>query len=378
MESPMNQCECEQERQKRQKTLNNLLRLSAKDGHIIDVKKWVKAGAEIDTSDNEEGIIVDGNHIEKHEPKIFTPLQAALLIPQATRSHYDVVEFLLKKGANPNSEFKYKNPNGHMITFTPALQTIFTNNIAMLKLLLAYGADINYKNWHKQNLGLLYQALTLKSFEMVEFLVKNGIDLKKCTDTSGKTPLHHAIENGNNLKVIKLLLDNGADLRATTLKGETPMHSAAEGDNLKIVKFLFEQGVEINNNSNDNKEFSKQRSPLQIAVLKQNYEIVEFLLENGANVNQKSEYQGETKTHKGLAFATTALHLACRNGGHNNIAEILMKYGAEVDASEYCTSSDTPKNWTPLHLAASNGLHLVVRNMLKKGMYICTDIFWGN
>ena len=67
---PMNKCECEQERQKRQKTLNNLLRLSAKDGHIINVKKWVKAGAEIDTSDNEEGIIVDGNHIEKHEPKI--------------------------------------------------------------------------------------------------------------------------------------------------------------------------------------------------------------------------------------------------------------------------------------------------------------------
>ena len=61
-----------------------------------------------------------------------------------------------------------------------------------------------------------------------------------------------------------------------------------------------------------------------------------------------------------------------------SIMETLMKYGAEVDASEYCTSSDTPKNWTPLHLAASNGLHLIVRNMLKKGMYICTDIFWGN
>ena len=168
----MNQCECEQERQKRQKTLNNLLRLSAKDGHIINVKKWVKAGAEIDTSDNEEGIIVDGNHIEKHEPKIFTPLQAALSSSPQKRSHHDVVEFLLKKGANPNSQTPIPNPNpkqpqGDIVIFTPAFQAVLNNNIAVLKLLLAHGADINFKNYYEANIGLLIQAFSQKSYERI-------------------------------------------------------------------------------------------------------------------------------------------------------------------------------------------------------------------
>ena len=38
--------------EKRQKTLNNLLLDSSSQGHIINVKKWIRAGAEIDTSDN--------------------------------------------------------------------------------------------------------------------------------------------------------------------------------------------------------------------------------------------------------------------------------------------------------------------------------------
>ena len=64
--------------------------------------------------------------------------------------------------------------------------------------------------------------------------------------------------------------------------------------------------------------------PLQIAVYNKNYEIVEFLLEKGANVNQRyNDCEKDT--------STTALHIACMEG-HNNIAEILMNYGADVNA----------------------------------------------
>ena len=391
---PKNQCENEQERKKRQyimenfkqilrqKTLNNLLRHSASNGHIIDVKKWVKAGAEIDTTDNDDRItIIDGQDIENYESQdfltqniqVYTPLQAALSSSPQKRSHYDVVEFLLKKGANPNSQTPIPNPNpkqpqGDIVIFTPAFQAVLNNNIAVLKLLLAYGADINFKNYYEANIGLLIQAFSQKSYEMVEFLIKNGIDLKNCTDTSGKTALHHALENGFNLKIIKLLLDNGADLKATALNGKTPMHSAVEAENLKMVKFLFEQGLDINSSKKQELSYSIEdhsdrwilkMTPLQIAVYKKNYEIVEFLLENGADVNQRLEsLEG---------FSSTALHFAIRNT-NNNIAEILMKYNADVDALETDTSSKfSTTSITPLHLAANLGHHLIVRNLLKKG-----------
>ena len=47
-------------------------------------------------------------------------------------------------------------------------------------------------------------------------------------------------------------------------------------------------------------------------------------MEKGADVNQRyNDCEKDT--------STTALHIACMEG-HNNIAEILMNYGADVDA----------------------------------------------
>ena len=118
----------------------------------------------------------------------------------------------------------------------------------------------------------------------------------------------------------KLLLDNGVDANAmeSTRYNKTPIQSAVVGGNLKMVKLLIEHGVKINSKS----QF--ELPPLQIAVYNKNYEIVEFLLERGANVNQRfNDCEKDT--------STTALHIACMEG-HNNIAEILMNYGADVNA----------------------------------------------
>ena len=363
-------CECEKQKEKRQNTLNNLLRDSAFKGHIINVKKWIKAGAEFDVNENDELIdldllVSDNKHlINTDTRKVFTALHSVIMggvlgghLGEKTRGHYEVAEFLLKKGANPNSEFKTISKQGKFVKFTPALLAIYRNNISILKLLITYGADLNYKNYVEEDprfegQGLLYQAIILKHFETVEFLVEKGIDIKYA-DRYGRTPLHYAVKECD-FKIVKLLLANGADLNAMAFEGynKTPIQAAVYGGNLKMVKLLIEHGADINSK----KELEKELSPLHIAVYNKNYEIVEFLLENGADVNQRHYDQD-----KGIS--TTPLHLACRNGGHNNIAEILMKYGADIDAMEL-------QNWTPLHHAACGGLHLIVRNLLKKGIHI--------
>ena len=49
--------------ERRQNTLNNLLKESAQKGHIINLKKWIKAGADIDASNNDKGIIMDFDNL---------------------------------------------------------------------------------------------------------------------------------------------------------------------------------------------------------------------------------------------------------------------------------------------------------------------------
>ena len=80
-------CGCDE---KRQKTLNNLLRDSAFRGHIINVKKWIKAGAQIDVNEQNDEEIIDVDNLllneDENNPainienrKIFTALHSAIM-----------------------------------------------------------------------------------------------------------------------------------------------------------------------------------------------------------------------------------------------------------------------------------------------------------
>ena len=103
-----------------------------------------------------------------------------------------------------------------------------------MKLLITHGADLNFKNYVEkdsrfQGHGLLFQvfrmnfdffffqkttkikvtniffwllqAISFKEFEMCEFLVKKGIEIKY-TDRYGKTLLHYAVQ-GSDYKIGK-------------------------------------------------------------------------------------------------------------------------------------------------------------------------------
>lgn len=78
---------------------------------------------------------------------------------------------------------------------------------------IAYFLKINpeYLNLQDEKTGctLLFRAVALGSFEVVEYL----LDLKANPDIQniyGETPLHQAVENGN-YKIINILLDRGAN-----------------------------------------------------------------------------------------------------------------------------------------------------------------------
>src|SRR5690606_1265870 len=66
----------------------------------------------------------------------------------------------------------------------------------------------------------------------------------------GNTPLHHACIQGS-VDILTLLLNEGADANARNPNGNTPLHLAAFHNNLEVAKLLLNVGVDptIKNNN---------------------------------------------------------------------------------------------------------------------------------
>ena len=59
------------------------------------------------------------------------------------------------------------------------------------------------------------------------------------------TVLHSAVTEGT-LKIVKYLVEQGADVKGKTTKGDTEQHLAVDKEDLGMVKYLVEQGADVN------------------------------------------------------------------------------------------------------------------------------------
>ena len=118
---------------------------------------------------------------------------------------------LVKRGADLKARTEqttgratpFSGPGG----MTPFLTAAQTGNIAMMKELIALGADVNEKTPDGSN-GLLF-AVTSRRLDAVKFLVENGVNVNEAPKARG-TALHSAIRFGAN-DIVQYLADHGAD-----------------------------------------------------------------------------------------------------------------------------------------------------------------------
>ena len=65
-------------------------------------------------------------------------------------------------------------------------------------------------------------------------------------DENGDTALMYAVQN-NNIELVRLLLENGADVNIENEQAETALHYAAEQQvNLQILELLLNRGADPN------------------------------------------------------------------------------------------------------------------------------------
>ena len=264
-----------------------------------------------------------------------TPLCIAVFVRD-----YDTVELLLENGCNVNGCHSRRTlplpfPRAKQ---TPLATAVKHCDITMINLLLSKGADINND---KNDLGMTAiwylflnpnfptrhvlsdsmdntTRLSEGEFHVLHLLIENGADLNA------------RIINGNSLihwvndSVIQLLIESGADVNLRNKCGKTALFLRVVQGKSNEVATLIKNGADVNHRD------CEGVSPLRIAVEDEHGEIIATLIKNGAEVNCR-DCQGVTR-----------LHIAVNNEDGDTI-ELLIKCNADTEARD--DRGRTPLIW---------------------------------
>ncbi|MFZ3102250.1 MAG: ankyrin repeat domain-containing protein, partial [Desulfitobacteriaceae bacterium] len=155
----------------------------------------------------------------------------------------------------------------------------------------------------------------------------------------------------DDLAVVTLFLQAGADANLTNSDKETALMIAADKSYPEICKLLLDQGADLNARD------SQDRTALGIATSRGKSEIVKLLLDRGADANSKN---------KGVPLLVTAIQQ-----GKADIAKVLLNKGADIDAK----GSDAD---TLLTLAIANNQLETVKLLLKAGVNVNVKVGKNN
>ena len=101
-----------------------------------------------------------------------------------------------------------------------------------------------------QPLGL---ACYFGHFEVAEYLVKAGAPVNSVSHNQLKVAPIQSATAGRSEKIVKMLLEHGADPNIREQGGYTPLHAAAENGDEAVIRILLYGGADLGIKSNDGK-----------------------------------------------------------------------------------------------------------------------------
>jgi ankyrin repeat protein len=163
------------------------------------------------------------------------PNGSSVMLLAAYYGHAELAEVLVQHGAKP--DVFEASALGDLET----VRKLVTANPAAVN---SFAADGFYP------LGLAaffgYRAI-------VEFLLKNGADVKAAARNAQKVTAMHAGATRGDAEIVKMLLEAGADPNAQQERGFVPLHSAAANGNFPVVQLLLQHGARADAKADDGK-----------------------------------------------------------------------------------------------------------------------------
>ena len=134
---------------------------------------------------------------------------------------------------------------------------VYYNDTTALKAVLDAGGDLSSIDPSRE----LGHASFFGHWKVADFLIKHDADVNWSIPETGETPLHSALCKAGRpyfLYVIRVLVENGADVNARTIpgqetgafmrdvrtKGETPLHRAAAYGDEAMIQYLLDNGAD--------------------------------------------------------------------------------------------------------------------------------------
>lgn len=229
-------------------------------------------------------------------------------------------------------------PLCYLVNFLPD----HPNLLELVQLLIQKGADVN-KNSLAHHEGRSWTPLTCLcgnsrlsdqlKIKLAQLLLESGADVNSTKDAWGRTPLHNFFvycRNDNLVDIIKLLIQNGADVRAKDAFGDTPLHKLMRRNDEKgilvdLAKLLLDNGADVNAKNNDMWtplltlcKFQPENEKL--------IDVIRLLIQKGAEVDAR-RLDGKTplrllcENYKKDDYLTKMLDLLIENGAEDIYAE---------------------------------------------------------
>ena len=276
------------------------------------------------------------SRIQDTNEQSFSPIEERPTRPEETQLYHaalcglsGLVDYFITHGENVNAEC------GNYGTLLHAAS--YKGNTGAARVLLAHGADANATNkFQRTPLCSAYHGGG--HLDVMRLLLDNGAEVDVYYDSAGLL-MHEASRHASGQAVVQLLLQYKADVNARNHENETPLHHASRHGGADVVQLLLEHKADVKARNHENE------TPLHHALRHGGTDVVQLLLECEADVNARN-HENETP-----------LHHALRNRGAD-VVRLLLEHKADVNARNH-------EDETPLHHALRYGRADDVRLLLE-------------